>query len=451
MIGSFSYSEALPINIHINDDSIDFFDVKPFIDENNRTLVPIRLMSENFGGNVQWIPSAREVVILKDDYRIILEIDSKYAQVNNEIYEMDTQAIIINGRTLVPLRFISEAFDFEVQYEREIDPRTNEMSHMISIYNIHLKIASELRNFNEDKFDVKAYNLSLEKIPELNYEMIDYFPDLYFMDGFHYDYRDQQVVNIQLNYSDQVEYLKVKYNELMTKGNEIIKSIISDNMTAYEKEKAIHDYIVINTTYDEYNQWPIESHTAYGALVNGVAVCDGYAESLDLLLKMAGIKSKLVYGTMDNVLHAWNLVEINGQKYFVDATADDPTNNTNNYMKYTFFNVPFDYMTKTHNFNEKYESVNSKIENYFYKNNLYFSTLQDANYYIDSVLSQKYEEIRINFMLSEDEIKDKIDLEEKIMEFLGNNRSLYHQNYSFTEMDRNLKYIYDVVVKLEKR
>lgn len=451
IIGSLSYGEVLPINIYINDDIVDFYDVKPFIDENGRTLVPVRLMSENFGASVQWLPKTREVLILKDDYEIILEIDSKYAKVNNNNYEMDTKALIINGRTLVPLRFVSEAFDFDIQYERGKDPTNNQLSHIINIYNIHLKIASELRNFNKDKFDVESYNLTLDKIPKLNNEMIDYFPELYFLNGFYYDYRNQQVMSLQLNYLEDSDALNTKYNQLIIKANEIIKSIISDDMTAYEKEKAIHDYLVMNIRYDEENQSPIESHTAYGALVNGVAVCDGYAESFDLLLKIVGIKSKLIYGTMDNVLHAWNLVEINGKKYFVDVTADDPTNNENNYMKYTYFNVPFDYMTISHVFDENYESVNSIEENYFYKNNLYFSTTKEVNNYIYNQLNQNQEDVRIRLMLSEDWIKERIDLENIITEFLNDNRDLYQANYAFTELDSSFKFIFDVVVKLNKK
>jgi hypothetical protein len=450
IISPITYGNTLPINIYINESLVDFYDVKPFIDENNRTLVPVRFLSEEFGGTVKWLSESREVVILKDDTRIILEIGSKYAKINNDTYEMDTQAIIVNGRTLVPLRFVSEAFDFEINYELKED-LNNEMSHVINIYNIHLKIASELEKFNQEKFDVSNYNLSVDDVSNLNSELIDYYPKLYYMDGFYYEYIDESVVSLQLNYLEDIEILKDKYKQLLIKTDAIIDSIISDEMTDYEKEIALHDYILKMTRYDKENQWPVESHTAYGALVNGVAVCDGYAEAFDLLLKKAGIKSKIIYGSLDGELHAWNMVEINGKEYFVDVTANDPTNNENNYMKYTFFNVPFDFMINSHVFEEDYPWINSIDENYFYKNNLYFTSTESINKFILSELSNNSEETRINFMLATDGLKEQINIDRIIQEYLLDNRNIFTQNYSYTELDCDFKYVYDVIVKFNRK
>src|SRR6056297_583181 len=99
VISPVTYGNTLPINIYINESLVDFYDVKPFIDENNRTLVPVRFLSEDFGGSVKWLPETRAVIILKDDTRITLTIGSRYAKINDETYEMDTQAIIVDGRT----------------------------------------------------------------------------------------------------------------------------------------------------------------------------------------------------------------------------------------------------------------------------------------------------------------------------------------------------------------
>lgn len=450
VMGPVTYSNTLTINIYINETLVNFNDVDPFIDANNRTLVPVRFLSEDFGGRVEWLPETREVLILKEDTRITLEIGSKFAKVNNKIHEMDTQAIILDGRTLVPLRFVSEAFDFEINYEQKKD-LNSEMSHVIDIYNIHLKIASELEKFNQEKFDVSNYDFSLDDVSDLNHALIDYYPELYYMNGFYYEYIDQSVVSLQLNYLENIESLKEKYEELRSKTDLIIASVVTDEMTDYEKEKALHDYLIETTRYDEENQWPVESHTAYGALVNGVAVCDGYAEAFDLLLKKVGIKSKLVYGSLDGELHAWNLVEIKGKEYFVDVTANDPTNNENNYMKYTFFNVPFDFMTNSHDFEADYSWVNAIEENYFYKNDHYFDSIESVNNFIYNELSNNSEKTRINFMLASKTLKEQINLDKIIQEYLSDNRNTYNRNYSYLELDSDFKYIYDVIVKLNRK
>jgi hypothetical protein len=445
-----TYGNTLPINIYINESLVDFYDVKPFIDENNRTLVPVRFLSEDFGGSVEWLPETREVIILKADTRITLKIGSKYAIVNDKIREMDTQAIIVDGRTLVPLRFVSETFNFEINYEQRND-LNNELSHVIDIYNIHLKIASELKQFNQEKFDVTNYDLTIDDLSSMNNELIDYYPELYFTNGFYYEYTDQSVRSIRLKYSDEVVVLQDKYDKLTTRVDEIIDKIISDEMSDYEKEKVIHDYIIETTDYDEANQFPIESHTAYGVLVNGIAVCDGYAEAFDLLLKKVGIKSEIIYGSLDGGLHAWNLVEIGGKKSFVDVTADDPTNNVNNYMKYTFFNVPYDFIKKTHTFNNEYPSVTSIENNYFYRNGLYFNDIESIEEFINQELSSSSAETRINFMLAEDRLKEEISLKDIIEKYLSNNRGSYKSNYSYTESDLDLSYIYDVNIKLNRK
>lgn len=132
-------------------------------------------------------------------------------------------------------------------------------------------------------------------------------------------------------------------------------------------------------------------------------------------------------------------------------TGNDPTNNENNYMKYTFFNVPFDFMTNSHDFEADYPWVNSIEENYFYKNGHYFDSIESVNNFIYSELSKNSEEIRINFMLARNNLKEQINLENVIQEYLSDHRNTYNQNYSYTELDSDFKYIYDVIVKLDRR
>ncbi len=103
------------IRIFVDGRAIQFTDAYPFIDSNNRTLVPVRVVSENLGMTVTWDPNARRVGI---NNTMFLTIDSKYASVNGRTVEMDTKAIIVGGRTYVPLRFVSENFGVDVDWAR---------------------------------------------------------------------------------------------------------------------------------------------------------------------------------------------------------------------------------------------------------------------------------------------------------------------------------------------
>ncbi|MCL2019794.1 MAG: dockerin type I domain-containing protein [Oscillospiraceae bacterium] len=103
----------------------------------------------------------------------------------------------------------------------------------------------------------------------------------------------------------------------------------------FEKALFLHDYIVLNTIYDSENLAYLEknnystplrenSHTAYGVLVDGLAVCDGYARAYLYLLRRAGVESRVITGTMKGGPHIWNLVKIDGYWYHADTTASDP-------------------------------------------------------------------------------------------------------------------------------
>ena len=101
------------------------------------------------------------------------------------------------------------------------------------------------------------------------------------------------------------------------------------DMTELQKALALHDWLVINCQYDVTVSRP-NAHTAYGAIVEGYAVCDGYAKAYNDLLGRVGVTATIVEGRKplhlgDNPQpHAWSCVTIDGKKYHVDVTADDP-------------------------------------------------------------------------------------------------------------------------------
>lgn len=84
---------------------------------NSRTLVPLRFISESFGADIQWDPVLRMVSITFNDTKIILQIGNKFASVNGKKVVLDSPPQIINGRTMVPIRFIAESFSANVGWD----------------------------------------------------------------------------------------------------------------------------------------------------------------------------------------------------------------------------------------------------------------------------------------------------------------------------------------------
>lgn len=139
--------------------------------------------------------------------------------------------------------------------------------------------------------------------------------------------------------------------------NEMQKSIdaVADKLvaeangksTTYEKLKVFHDYLVLNSTFELKDEITNYNATIYNALGSGEAQgniqCAGYAKAMQYLCDKAGIVSMVVTGeTNKGQTHAWNVVDIDGKWYNLDATWDDPILSTPNYknIRYNFFLVP---------------------------------------------------------------------------------------------------------------
>ncbi|MBC7194649.1 MAG: copper amine oxidase N-terminal domain-containing protein [Caldisericia bacterium] len=93
-------------------------DAPPFI-KDGRTLVPIRFVAEAFGADVQWDGATKTVKIYLNskNIKIILQINNKIAYVNDQKIILYVPPLISNGRTFVPIRFIAESFGAEVKWD----------------------------------------------------------------------------------------------------------------------------------------------------------------------------------------------------------------------------------------------------------------------------------------------------------------------------------------------
>lgn len=111
-----------PIKVYMDNKELQM-DVAPII-ESGRTLVPIRAISEAVGADVSWDSSTQTVTISTSDKDISLQINSTSATVNSTKVAIDVPAKILSGRTLVPLRFVSESLGAKVDYnssKREVE------------------------------------------------------------------------------------------------------------------------------------------------------------------------------------------------------------------------------------------------------------------------------------------------------------------------------------------
>lgn len=243
-----------------------------------------------------------------------------------------------------------------------------------------------------DKWENSAFKKILKGL-ENQSDFAIMFPDLFFVSSDRMTkIAERAFLNSPKSFSFQgADYypgiMKFKYGEPQSARKEKAKTVERVVKTAaeeirktasddYEKTKAAHDYLISRVNYDKTitGENLVElssSHDAYGALAKGVAVCDGYAKALKLLLDELGVSSLLIYGKGKGVPHAWNMVKINGKYYHIDTTWNDQNPDFDvDFTLYFYFLTTDEMISKNHEWEKIYPKAESTEDNYFFRNNL---------------------------------------------------------------------------------
>lgn len=156
--------------------------------------------------------------------------------------------------------------------------------------------------------------------------------------------------------------LNAEQNEAQKQTAEALISQVKD-ASVYDKIKQVHDWILDNTDYDKDYSKEVENKTfrgydyqdiSYGSIVNGKAICSGYARAFAYYMHRLGIPCVVMVGYAEDEYHAWNLVKIANKWYYVDTTWDDSSANINESDRYKYFLKGSDSFTKNHENDPKY-------------------------------------------------------------------------------------------------
>ena len=113
--GMVTFADEKPITVFLNGEQL-VFDVQPAL-ESGRTLVPMRVIFEALGAEVTWNNDTFTAIAVKDDTTIKITIDDMKLYKNDQVIELDVPARLIDGRTLVPVRAVSEGMDAKVDWD----------------------------------------------------------------------------------------------------------------------------------------------------------------------------------------------------------------------------------------------------------------------------------------------------------------------------------------------
>lgn len=195
-------------------------------------------------------------------------------------------------------------------------------------------IAFGMQNM-QSEIDVEKYQLSIEDIKKAMRTVSEMNPQLFYVSKTTFSCAiGNCVARVVPKYTYAAEQVNEMREKLNNRTNEILAKV-STEMSDFQKAVIIHDEIVLNCEYSNTVQGEFLRNTIYDCLVNGYANCQGYTSSLSYLLEQVGINSEIVESSQMN--HMWNLVEIDGSYYHIDATFDDPNPDKFGFVSHKYF------------------------------------------------------------------------------------------------------------------
>ena len=154
------------------------------------------------------------------------------------------------------------------------------------------------------------------------------------------NYSNAAAYQIKITYGADSAALVEMKKQTQAEVARLVTEYLKPDMSEYMLIKSIHDYLIDITRYAQNSNDPIVYY-AYGPLLKGTGVCEGYSEAARLLFDAVGIESVYATGTVDDKIpHAWNIIKIGGNWYQLDITWDDPiTSDGRDIKTYDYFNI----------------------------------------------------------------------------------------------------------------
>lgn len=201
----------------------------------------------------------------------------------------------------------------------------------------------------------------------------------------------------------------------------------------FEKEEYINNYISENCKYDntalESKEVVGNENNAYGALVDGKAVCEGYSRAFQLLCNKADIDCVMLCGTVDDTNHTWNCAKIGGDWYQIDVTWND-TDGENDYMQNDYFNLTDSLMYEDHTLSPKYSDIDAQS----------FQNLEVwCNFYVPKCTAEKYSYFNYKYPTVSD-----LDNADDVVNALAKSAKSGDKYFSIVvDENTNFNYMYD--------
>ena len=252
-----------------------------------------------------------------------------------------------------------------------------------------LESVEEVEDYLKEQLDAGTYIIKVKADEDIVLAAANriYDDPMYFWIDRNYLYvpgKGIQILTYAPAYSeDKVEAMK----QAMSDAAFLIIGGIEKSASDYEKVMYVHDYLCENVAYmDDGTE---NSHNAYGALVNGYCVCEGYSEAFEYLLGLLDVETYTFTGNAQfpgssTVPHSWNAAMIDGELYYFDITWDT-YNEDKGGISYSYCGITSDEIVREHSADEYHTIIKTDATKYNY--HIY------NGYYIEEVTDEIFAEI----------------------------------------------------------
>lgn len=323
-----------------------------------------------------------------------------YLQLNNEeqVLLKDEDSGAVSARELedveqAPAEAVDGLKEEQTQafhYNRLSEPEQKLYGEILYILQEHLE-------------DIQISTTDSEEVEKVFQCVLNDHPEIFYVEGYtltRYALGEElKMMTLSGTYSMTPETIEAKKQLIDSYVNQCFASLPTGEGSQYAIARYVYEYLIENTEYDA---GAPDNQNICSVFITHRSVCQGYAKATQYLLQKAGIEATLIMGTVQNGEgHAWNLVKLDGENYFMDTTWGDASyqmtegsvQNAGSLppINYDYLCVTTGQLSKTHTIEEvvPVPVCTAMTDNYYVREGLYFTELSKDR--ITDVFARAYE------------------------------------------------------------